>query len=186
MRQKIPRGPTPPTLTVTPKQEAILQQIIRRSKSPQDLVLRARIVLAGRQRRQRNQSIGRELGCDHQTVARWRKRWLESQERLTMVEAEEEEAKLESVLVALLSDQPRSGAPAKFTAEQVCQIIALACEKPAESGRPISEWTPRELADEAVKRGIVTSISAIQVERFLKRGGVTTPSASLLAQQHTG
>ena len=181
MRQKIPRGPAPQSLTVTSKQEANLQQIIRRPKSPQALVLRAKIILAGRQRRQRNQQIARDLGCDHQTVALWRKRWLESQERLTIVEAEEDEAKLESVLVELLNDQPRSGAPAKFSAEQVCQIIALACEKPEESGRPVTVWTPRELADEAVKREIVTSISAIQVERFLKRGGVATASASLLA-----
>lgn len=88
---------------------------------------------------------------------------------------------MESLLVEVLSDQARSGAPAKFTAEQVCQIIALVCEKPEESGRPINPWTARELADEAVQRQIVRSISATHVERFLKRGGVTTASASLMA-----
>ena len=53
----------------------------------------------------------------------------------------------------------RPGAPATFSAEQWCQIIALACEPPEASGRPISHWTPRELADEACKRGIVATIS---------------------------
>jgi putative transposase len=68
-------------------------------------------------------------------------------------------------------------------AEQICQIIAVACEEPALSGRSITEWTPRELADEIIKRQIVSSISASQVWRFLKRGGVETASKPLLAEQ---
>jgi hypothetical protein len=54
------------------------------------------------------------------------------------------------------------------TAEPLCQIVALACEEaPADSGRPTSHWTPRELADEAVKRRIVARISVRTVGRFL-------------------
>jgi len=68
-----------------------------------------------------------------------------------------------------LADAPRPGAPAKFTPEQVCQIIALACEKPADSDRPISQWSHRELADEIVRRGIVGSISPRHAGRLLKR-----------------
>ncbi len=34
-----------------------------------------------------------------------------------------------------LADAPKPGAPPKFTPEQICQIIALACEKPADCGR---------------------------------------------------
>ena len=66
------------------------------------------------------------------------------------------------------SDLPRSGSPGKFTAEQVTQILAVACEDPEASGRPVTHWTPRELADEVAKRGIVESISPRQVGRFLK------------------
>jgi hypothetical protein len=58
-----------------------------------------------------------------------------------------------------------------FTFEQFMQIMALACEKPEAAERPVSSWTPRELADEAVKRGIVTKISPRTVERFLNRQG---------------
>ena len=65
-----------------------------------------------------------------------------------------------------LQDAPRPGAPATFSAEQWCQIIALACEPREASGRPISHWTPRELADEARKRGIVGTISTRHVARF--------------------
>lgn len=55
-------------------------------------------------------------------------------------------------------------------------------EKPEKSGRPVSHWTPIELADEAVKRGIVKEISPRSVGHFLKRSYSTTSSQSLLAQ----
>ena len=67
----------------------------------------------------------------------------------------------------VLSDAPRSGSPGTHSAEQVTQIIALACEPPSQSGRPIETWTGRELADEAIQRPIVESISTSQVNRYL-------------------
>ena len=75
-----------------------------------------------------------------------------------------------------MSDAHRSGSPGKFSAEQVAQIIAIACEVPQDSGYPVSHWTAQEIALEAEKRGIVNSISERQVGRFLKRGGSTTTS----------
>ncbi len=59
----------------------------------------------------------------------------------------------------LLSDRPRPGKTKSFTVEQVVQIVThreadlfeVACESPEKSGRPISHWTPRELAEEAIK-----------------------------------
>jgi len=74
------------------------------------------------------------------------------------------------LVASVLADAPRSGTPGSFSAEQIVQIINLACTPPPEVGRPIDAWTPRELADEAVKQGIVASISARSVGRFLKRG----------------
>ena len=146
----------------------IPKKLIRRSQSPQSLVTRAKIVLDGAQFGRRNQQIARELSISSQTVKTWRERWLQSSTTLDMVENETGEQELEQAILQLLSDQPRSGKPPTFTAEQICQIIALACEPPASSNRPITEWTPRELADEAVKREIVESISASQVRLFLK------------------
>ena len=81
----------------------------------------------------------------------------------------------------LLSDEQRPGAPATFTFEQFMRIMALACETPASADRPLSSWTPRELADEAVKRGIVEQISPRTVERFLKGERFTAPSQAVLA-----
>ena len=176
----------PPQIEVSDKQDAILQQIIRRATSPQNLVLRAKIVRAGTEYGRRNTQIGRELQCSSQTVHTWRHRWLDSWEQLMAIEASGDGSELEAAIMATLADQPRPGTPATFTAEDICQIIKVACEEPSLSGRPITEWTPRELADEVVKRGIVTSISATQVGRFLKRGDVAAPSEPILAQQQAG
>ena len=90
---------------------------------------------------------------------------------------------LEAAILEVLSDEHRSGLPPKFSAEQQVKIIAVACEDPKDSGRPISHWTAREIADEVVKRKIVSSISAQSVGRFLKRGADQAASKPLLAQQ---
>ena len=67
-----------------------------------------------------------------------------------------------------LTDAPRSGQPARITDEQVCQIIALACEAPERSGCPISPWTGREIAAEIKRRGIVAEISERHAARLLE------------------
>lgn len=173
----------PKSLQVTERQEAILQQIIRRSKSAQSQVTRAKIVLAGRTYGRRNAEIARELKINSRTVSTWRERWLEATQWLTEVEEMGDNQALEQAIEETLADGARSGTPPTFSAEQICQIIAVACEDPALSGRTITEWTPRELADEAIKRQIVNNISASQVWRFLKRGGVETASKPLLVEQ---
>jgi putative transposase len=70
----------------------------------------------------------------------------------------------------------------KFTAEQVVQIVAISCEDVTASAYPVSHWTPKEVAAEAMKRGIVGEISTRQVGRFLKRGGSQTSFEPLLAE----
>ena len=87
------------------------------------------------------------------------------------------------MIEAVLTDTPRSGTPATFTAEQIVQIVAVACEPPAESGRPISHWTPREVADEVRKRGIVETISTRSVGRCLKSGRFEAAPGGVLAQR---
>src|SRR5207244_10928636 len=64
------------------------------------------------------------------------------------------------------------GSPDKFTPEQVTQILAVAGEPPEQSGRPITNWTAHELADEVVQRGIVASISTTQVGRYLREAAM--------------
>ena len=90
---------------------------------------------------------------------------------------------LTTMIEGALADQPRAGTLATFTAEQIVQIVAVACEDPADSGRPVSHWTPREVAEEVRKRGLIETISTRSVGRFLKSGGFTAPSGRVLAQR---
>ena len=83
-----------------------------------------------------------------------------------------ESHRLREAILETLSDAPRPGAPPTFTATQVAQILALACESPKLSGRPIARWTHRELHDEVLKRKIVESISVAQVGRYLLQSAV--------------
>lgn len=184
MNPKIPRGARPTQLQVSARQEQILERVIRRAKSPQNLVTRAKIVLQGRTAA-RNTHIGAELKISLPTVRTWRQRWSEAREQLQEIEEVADDKVLEAHIMTVLSDQARPGTPATFSAEQICQIIAVACEEPEESGRFVTEWTPRELADEVIKRGIVSRISPRQVGRFLKGERLETASLSLLAQQST-
>ena len=114
-------------------------------------------------------------------------RWLEALERLKAVEKvgddDDDERVLGGLVEEVLVDEPRSGKPATFTPEQICSIVALACEDPRQSGRPVTHWSTTELADEAIKRGIVEEISARSVGRFLGRGGSQASSDTLLAKQ---
>jgi putative transposase len=179
------RGPTPRPIQLTSRQRAILEQIVRRATSVQREVLRARLLLAMADG-QNNEQVARQWHVTVKAVRIWRRRWLAVADRLAAVEAEEADKALNALIRAVLDDQPRSGRPALFMAEQICSLIAVACEEPEASGRPISHWTPRELADEVVRRAIVAEISPRSVGRFLKSGGPQTPSVPLLAQPRPG
>jgi putative transposase len=172
-------GPQPVPLSVTPAQQTVLERLLRQHTCPQALVRRGKIVLAAATG-QRNEQIARQLHCSPTTVRLWRFRWAEAQAHLLAVEADERE--LPAAIASVLADEARPGAPDTFTAEQIVQIIALACTPPSDSQRPIEAWTPRELADEAIKRKIVSTISARSVGRFLKAGRSQTASKSLLAE----
>ena len=131
----------------------ILQQIIRKRTEKQSIVLRANIILmAGEGSLYKDIAI--VLGILRNTVTTWTTRWHELADK---------------PILERLQDRPRPGAPGTFTPEQICQIIALACEAPKDYGRPITHWTHRELAEEATKQGIVESISANYLGRLLKK-----------------
>lgn len=160
-----------PKPTLSDRQRRILDGWTRnKADMPYQLVERCNIVLMSADDIS-NTEQGRRLGIDRQRVRRWRQRWLLAEGQLADAEAAGAEDKdLRRIMLDVLSDEPRSGRPPEITAEQTAQIIAVACEPPEESGRPVTHWTARELADEARKRGIVDSISARHVSRLLKRG----------------
>ena len=152
---------------ITERQQEILQDLVHGRTTPVRLQQRATIVLrafAGVD----NADIAQEIALGPDAVGLWRRRWAKVWPRLTVFECAENQADLRRAIAAVLGDQPRSGNPGKFTPEQITRILALACEPPEKSGRPITHWTNAELADEAIKQGIVPSISAAQVGRYLR------------------
>ena len=153
-------------IQITEKQHRILQQVERSATAPKRLVQRAGVILMGFAGIL-NVTIAQELGLARKQVGLWRRRWQQSFDALVAIECCESQAALRRAIEDVLSDAPRSGSPGTFTAEQVTQILAVACESPELSGRPIDRWTHRELADEVIARGIVTSISISQVGRYL-------------------
>ena len=173
-------GPLAAPLRVTPAQAAVLTALVRRTTCPQALALRAKIVLAAAVG-QRNEPLARQREGTPKTVRKWRARWADATVRLLAVD--DDPAALARAIATVLADAPRPGAPATFTAGQVVPLINLACRPPEQLGLPVAAWTPRELADEAVKQGIVGTISPRTVGRFLNGGRSPAPSQPLLAQR---
>jgi putative transposase len=153
-------------LTLAPAERAELEALTRRHTAGQQAVVRARIVLAaadGLNHRRIAQAVGVAL----ETARLWRHRWL-SLVGVPLAELSVAER---------LADAPRPGRPTRITAEQRCRIVALACAAPTRHGRPISQWTGREIAAELVEQGIVERISTRHAARLLKRG-TSNPTAS--------
>jgi putative transposase len=178
--------PSKGRLSLTEQQRSILQMIGRRTHCPKIIALRAGLVLAADEGLAPT-AAGKRLHCSRQLAGRWRDRFAVAQPGLAqLVTADavvdqgasgvenpddiDPQARLTRQILDVLEDRPRCGAPRKFESTQLCQIMSIACEKrPEECGRPVTHWTARELADEAVKRAIVPSISQRQVGRFLKK-----------------
>lgn len=145
----------------------VLKQFAHRKTLSHQLVQRSQLILA-MAAGANNSQVAHQLDLTRGTVRCWRQRWLAVGPVLQAAEEDpEQELLLPELLAAVLSDQPRPGAPTTFEPEQIVQIVAIACEPPTASERPVTHWTPTELAQEAVKRGIVQHISARSVGRFL-------------------
>jgi putative transposase len=169
-------------IIITERQLAALKIMIASSTCPQGVAQRARMIVLAFDG-ETNECIAGRIRCERHMVGVWRRRWARAFERLVLVECVEKPSALPRAIERFLSDSPRSGWAGKFSGEQVAQIIAVACEPPEKCGRPVTHWTPRELADEAKKRRIVESISVRQVGRFLKGSGTEAASKSLLAER---
>lgn len=154
-------------LQITERQQAVLRLIVGAPTSPVRLVQRGEVILRAFAKEE-NQAIAAAVGLDPTAVGLWRRRWVQAWPKLIRIECTESHAAFRRAIEDVLADRPRSGNPGRFTPAQVTQILALACEPPEQSGRPITHWTYKELADEAQKRGLVASISAAQVGRYLR------------------
>ncbi len=143
------------TIVLSPEERCALEPLSRAPSTPRVMAQRARMILMAGDGARVDETAAR-LAVWRKTVSQWRGRWLASSGSGAPVSER-------------LRDAPRSGAPARITAEQICAIVALACEPLSESGRPVTHWSQQELADEAMRGGIVAQISQRSVGRFLKR-----------------
>ena len=151
------RSPKSETLTLSEDEYKELDLLVRRHSTPQQRALRGRIILAAASGKN-NRQIARQMEVSVDMVRHWRRRWLDLQA-----------VALDDLSVSeRLGDAPRLGRPSEITAEQTCQMVALACEPPKE--RPISQWMGREIAAEVMARGIIQQISPRHAARLLKKG----------------
>src|ERR687893_3079597 len=119
-------------ITITERQQDILQTFSRSVTAASRLRQRASIIVLAFDGLL-NQDIARRVGLTRRQVGRWRRRWADAWDRLVDIECGESRVVLRRAIEAILTDEPRPGAPGKFTPEQVTQILAVACEPPEES-----------------------------------------------------
>jgi putative transposase len=178
--------PRPPMLVVSDRQRAALEQLARAPTAAMGLVQRARLVLA-MAAGGNNTRVAAQYQVQVATARLWRGRWLAAAPRLAALEAGGcTDKELRAAVLATLSDAYRCGVPPTFSDEQVIGILKLACTPPEDLDVPISQWTPRDLAQVAIAQGIVPRISPRSVGRFLKGGRVAAASLPLLAHPAGG
>ena len=167
------RGPKPTEVIVSDRQRAILERLARATTAPASLVERCRILLFASSGMP-TLTVATQMDVDRQRVRRGRRRWAdELRPRLDGVEAAGSDKDLVSAIEEALSDAPRSGAPPRFTDEQIALVRAIACQSPQDHGLPHSQWTRGLLAQIAVQKGIVSSVSVAEIGRWLKKGGLS-------------
>ena len=160
--------PAPLTLTALERDE--LKSLSRRHSAPRRLVERANIILLASENKAIS-AIATRLNICANTARKWITRYTSNS---TQTPASENSGSQLAEIppaprpLSRLADDPRSGRPDTFTAEQFCGIVALACEKPEDHGCPITHWTARELKDQVIQQKIVPSISTRQVNRLLR------------------
>lgn len=157
----------------------ILSKFAKSRTLPAHQVQRAKIILLAADGLN-NMQISTQVGLGQDSVSKWRTRFLKSLPVLQEV-AEKDHPHLEEAVSTFLDDSPRPGQPPHYTDEQIIKILEVACRNPEELGYEASHWSLNLLVDAVVKEGIVDSISAKTVSRFLKYGGNPPTSHPLLA-----
>jgi transposase len=140
------------------EQKNDFEKLINAHSTPQQLALRLKIILMAAEGGCPT-CISSKLKIARSTVYRWINRWLVGRESEIPVQE-------------ILHDDERSGAPCLFTPEELCQLFAMACEKPEVYKRPISHWTGMDLADELIKQKMISSISPRHVSRLLAEADI--------------
>ena len=130
-----------------------LDRLVRAHSTPQQLALRTQIILLAADGIG-NRDSARRLGVTVQTVRCWRRRW---------------DGAPDLALVDRLADAPRPGTAPTFTPEQICAILALACEPPEASGGADHALEPERAGPRSGEAGTGRN-HLPRLGRFLKGG----------------
>jgi hypothetical protein len=145
-------GPKPSYLiTLTEEEKKQLQKQVRAHTTGQDLVIRAKLLLAANEHPEwSNPQIAQAVGTTDRTVRKWRGRWVSTHS---------------------IADAPRSGAPRRFAPEVRAAATAVACSLPSQSGVPLSRWSRTSIARAIrtiLKQMAKSAPSARTIGRWLK------------------
>jgi transposase len=143
---------SPYRVVLTDQERRVLVKRARSERAAHRDVLRAQIILAAAEDAS-NAEIARRLGVCDDTVRKWRARFCARG-------------------LPGLADRPRPGRQRTFPKTAEVEVKALACELPTEREVPLARWSYTELAAEAVSRGVVESISASTVGRWLRADAI--------------
>jgi putative transposase len=134
-------------VNLTEQDRSYLNQFIRRGKASARSLTRARILIMADEGKS-NQAIAEVLKTTEPTIIQIKKRYCQDG------------------LGSAINEKARSGAPVKIDGTIEAQVTLLACSDPPE-GR--SSWTLRLIADKLVEMEVVDSISAMSIQRILKK-----------------
>jgi transposase len=145
-------------ITLEVSERELLQKIHNKRTVPEFMKHRLQVVLAAATGMQ-NKVIAVQYGVEVHFVGQWRNRfathyrfWKQTDETLRPVWNEK-------LILTWLQDAKGRGRKECFTPTQRTKIAAISLESPEQSGLPVTHWTPKLLAAEAVRRGIVETIS---------------------------
>jgi transposase len=135
-------------ITMSDQTRVLLQSWVRRPTKPSGLVRRARALLL-LEGGQRIAPTAKQVGLSERHLRKWAKRFSDQG-------------------VAGLRERMRSGRPPVFSPQVALYVVKLACERPDQFGRSLSQWNCSELARQLQDDGIVASISFETVRQILQ------------------
>ena len=126
-----------------------LKELSASYMAPYIEVLRARLLLLAHDHPDwSNRRLAEQIGCARATVTKFRHRW---------------------AFEGSLKNHSRPGAPRKYSALLRAQVVALACSRPADHGKPWQRWSSARLAQVAHEEALSDSLSASTIERWLRQ-----------------
>lgn len=152
-------------ISLSPNVRQILEQIAA-EPGPHKIPKRAKIILLAADGLN-NGEIAKLVDLCRDTCSAWRVRFAGESQAIAAAAKQGYEF-LEEYIRDLLKDDPRPGRPVHFTDEQVQRIRELAQKSPKDVGLSADTWSYSSLAKAAVKEGIVPSISAKTIWRYVQ------------------